>query len=1095
MFNLPTGYNPPSVLVETNTEFTQPVVYGNSKILAIVGVSDETKFASSVEVIRGSSSALDNPIFGEDQSEQFLASATGAYVPTYTFSVDHFPIVDGTGRGRVTKDPTSVTVYVNGDIANVVSIDGALGKITLQTPPFPGDQVTVDYFFKKTDTYIASEDLSFVIPSAAKVNAFTLFAPASPTDIPATLALALSNPGTAGNYIDASNGVAISFKAVGSPDSGAISGNGTNHLTIDIKKDATVYRTAAELAALINTLAFSKTGGSIIATLTGNGVCDDSLAGQTFNFEGGAGQASATMFQVKHLPIVDGSNGGVPTTTATDIEVFVNNIKTSVVSVNGSKGLFTLATPVAEGSSLKVNYYTNTYRDTFDELPNKDILSVSQCGYSPKGVDFIPDANFVLDQDTINWGTAVKSYPLSTSNEATPFGSNVITTELVDDSIYLAQASGVCDGQNITFSLAATPVDGTGKSVISDDPSSITVYVGPDPVAALMLGPVKVIRLTGSLGQFMLQQPPAANQKVFATYFESRVSDLAYTLTSVLSGPAGVGTFSAVASTGPVPSFKISGTLSGNFLLHQATGGVVFPHGESDIMGIPGATPSERITLTFVDSKHFKVTSSRTVAQAKIDGMGITGGVTTPTDSTLGSVGADGYLNQTFVDSTTGVRFTILDASASYLLSDYGYTELVQSPYSFKAGDQLFIDSSLSSSFSTGVSSLYKFIPGVRMIVKNTMNIPTGDQAQVRTYAKSGDEPSVGDVYYVSYTYAKPETGYDLQVYYSSQEANVYQDYGYPSATNKLALAAWLAFRNGADVIGLLQIKKSSGSTDASDSAYVSALTKLQTLYPGLSRKPQILSPLNCSSSFIPYLKKHVESQSSIKMRGECVGFFGFANNTNPSVVISTCSAIASERMVGVYPDGGIITLSDNFGNTKDIVVDGSMVAVAVAALYADPKWDTATPRTRKPITGFKRLFRRLDPNVQNSVAEAGCTLIEQVGSAFRVRHALTTDPGDVLSIQPSITFLKDEIQQDIRDLLDPFVGKKFTNNVITDMNHSLVAYFKAKIDSEYIQTFSDVAVVRDTSDPRIARVCAAYVPYGELTYVLVDLTIKSKAN
>jgi hypothetical protein len=256
-----------------------------------------------------------------------------------------------------------------------------------------------------------------------------------------------------------------------------------------------------------------------------------------------------------------------------------------------------------------------------------------------------------------------------------------------------------------------------------------------------------------------------------------------------------------------------------------------------------------------------------------------------------------------------------------------------------------------------------------------------------------------------------------------------------------------------------------------------------------------MIVPLNTSLSFLNYLKKHVETQSSIKMRGECVGFFGFANNTNPSTAISTCQSMGSDRMVCVYPDGGIVTISDSFGNAKDIVVDGSFVAVATAALFGDPQWDTATPRTHKNIVGFKRLFRRLDPNVMNTVAQSGCTLVEQVGAAFRLRHAVTTDPSNVLSIQPSITFLKDEIQQDIRDLYDPYIGRKFLNSVMIDMKSDLISYFKSKIDSELVQTYANIQVWRDETDARIARVKAAYVPVGELTYIFVDLLLRSRAE
>ncbi len=1089
---LPAGYNPPSVFTQTSTEFSQPIIDGGSKILAIIGVSDETKSASAIEVIRGSSSTLDNPIYAEDLSNQVLGTNA-------TFYVEHFPVVDGSGKGRTSKDPSSVTVYVNGEMVNVIALVGATGAVTIQTAPMPGDQVTADYYFKKKDTYVAGEDLSIAVPVAAKVSGLLLNAAGD-----ALLNLSLTNPGTSGNYVvdptDASSylGVCIQFTNSGLDDYQAVRQNGTDKLKVDLKKGDGTYRTAAELAHLINTYAFAKTGGFLKASVTGTPttVCDaTSVSSSWVGFEGGLGQSSAVMFKVANLPIVDGTDGGITTTDPSKIEVYVNGVRASVSSIDGAHGLFTLSSVVAEGASLKVSYYTNTYRDTSDELPNKDVLSVQQCGYSVKGLDFIPDVNFVLDQDMINWGSSVKAFPASTSSDATPFGSNLALTQLVDNQVFLVQAAGAADGQNVIFALPAAPVTGSGKGITSDNPLHVTVYVGTNPTTAFTSGPVDVVRLTGSVSQIMLKTPPAVGKSVYASYYESRLTDAAYTLTSVMPGPAEVGAYSVVSSLGTVPSYTV--TYVNVSASEIGLTGLVFPHAQSDIMGIPSKSPAEEITLTFTSATSFKVTSSRTQAQANADGLGRTGGATTPASGSadMGVVGATGYLNQTYIDSTTGVQFTILNAASGVDLTPFGYPEAVSLHYDFAAGDQVTITCTLNASLVTGSDHARTEIPGVKLVVKNTLGVSAGDTGTVQTYAKTGDEPNIGDVYYVSYLYAKPASAYDLQVYYSTQEDKVYSAYGYPSATNKLALAAWIAFRNGAKVIGLLQVKKDPGLNEANDAKYAMALAQLQTLYAGMSRKPQIIVPLNTSLNFLPYLKKHVETQSSMKMRGECVGFFGYANNTNPSTVITTCTSMASERMVSVYPDGGIVTLSDSFGNSTDLVVDGSFAAVAVASLFADPQWDTATPRTRKSITGFKRLFRRLDPNVMNSVAQAGCTLLEQVGSTFRLRHAITTDPSNVLSVQPSITFLKDEIQQDIRDLLEPYIGHKFLNSVLTDMRNDLVAYFKSKVDSELLQTYSDIVVARDDSDPRIARVKSAYVPVGELTYVFVDLLIRSRAD
>ena len=1092
---LPTGYNPPNVFTQTTIDYAQPIIDGSNKTVVLIGTSDEVNSAVGVEMIRGSSATLDNPIYGEDHSE--IANNSGK--PTFILTTRFFPVVDGSGLGKITKDPTKVSVYLNGEPVNVVSVNGQLGVITLQQPALPGDQLTVDYFFKKKDTYISGMNLSSAVPTAAKLTV-TIPNPNSPTPL-ASLVLAQTNTGPAGN----ASSIRFIASATGSPDYSAVQFNGSDALVIDLVSGVTVvagsggapdtevptFRTMGELADLIAAYAFTASGGLVkVSALTGSigraVPCSASLVhAQATPFSGGTGQSSNMTFQVSQVPMVDGTNGGVVTTNPSDVQVTVDGQIVGVTAVDGQHGFFTLANPVAEGSSLTVSYFTNTYQYTADQLPNVDIIDVQQCGYSVRGIDFIPGNSFVIDSDPVtntwfvDWGTAVSAKPLSTTLQATPFGQNVITTKLVDHKLYMIPAAGSCNGVNTIFTLATVPVDGTGHAIVTDNPSYISVFVGPDPYTASISAPVTVVRLTGSTAQVILRDAPATGNNVYVSYWESILSDATFTLSCVTTGPGNMGSYSAISSQGNVVGYTRSAFQVDDAYFHST--GVVWPHNMTDFLSIPGAAADEVITLTFTSPTRYTVTSNRTAAQAKADGYGITEGV--------------GYLNQTFRDSNTGVQFTMINPGDTGVLEGYGYTSPVEPSYVFQAGDTIVFTGTKNTAFLTGSGNPVCFIPGVEMVVQNTLGMPTGDQAAVQTYNKSGDQPSVGDVYYITYTYAKPASAYDLRVYYSTQEAQIYQDYGFPNPTNALSLAAWLALRNGAKLVGLMQVKKDPTLLTANDSKYVEAFTKLQSLYPGMEHKPEIIVPLTTSLTLLPYFKKHVETQSSMRMAGECVGFFGFANGTNPATVISTCQGMYSNRMVGAYPDGGVIQLADGYGNTRSVVVDGSFCAVALAAMYGDPQWDTATPRTRKPVVGFTRLYRRMDPNIMNAVAASGCTLVEQVGSIFRIRHAMTTDPSDVLSIQPSITFLADEVQREIRKLLDPYIGQKFLNSVLTAMRNDMTFYFKVKVDRELVQTYGDITVKRDPNDSRIARIQATYVPVGELTYIIVDLSIRSMAD
>lgn len=1241
MANLPTGYNEPQVFVDTQEEQTQPIVDGHSKVVALVGVADEVKIAMGVEVIRGSSSSMDNPVYDLDLSNQVLGTNS-------EFVVRPAPIVDGAGKGVITDDPSKVQVQINGEDVPVYSVKGATGLIRLVTAPMLGDRVTVSYFFKKKDTLVSNEDLSSQVPTPAK-----LIVPLSLTPA-VSLSMKLSNPGPAGNLVNTVNGpVGVSLKFVvstdGSSDPAAVSGSGSDTIVVDLKKEDGSIRTAAAVQDLINMFGYTQTGGFIKATTIGTAstVVDPAIAViAPGGFADGKGQGTAYTYQVEQIPIVDGSNGGRPTTDPSKIEVKVNGIAVPVSEVDGVYGRFTTTNPVDENSSLSITYYTNTYRDTFDELRHKGVIELTQCGYSTRSQDFVNDVDYVLDSDRINWGSAALVSSKKTTPGAVPFGGtnslvpNLITATMKDGEVYLAYCSGTIDGINNEFLLPTIPVDGTGTGRPTNKPSDLDIYVGLDPWDAFSRPKVNAVRLNAETRKFMLQAPPQPGFKVYATYFESRIDDNDFVLQCSMTGPVGVGRYTVSSTRGAVNKFT---NLTHNLLDSPgyAGGRIFWPNLISDLVGQPGASPDETIFITFsadgtkqtqgakaadttlfigsganrgllleqsvagtgtvVKVKAFKgvggadgvnavqvtgtatdytmeinllksngtvrtyadiitllgdgtaqnpgvgitypslttpkvyaklapqasaltlsdtgmsfnsseyavigtndfaeltggidpeeyatrfhVTSSRTLTQAQLDQKGLSGGV--KNDPSQPEIGALGFLNQTYIDASTGVRFTLVNPADAQKFGNDNPVDI----YYFKPGHVIQFRSATNEEF-TASTIPEVFIPGVHLFVANTLQVPVGDQAQVSTYNRSGKEPSIGDLYYVAYRYQKPESSYEPKTWLATQESDAYAEIGAPSQSNKLALAVWIAFRNGAKALQTIQIKRDPGFFDANEVKYIEALDKLTTLYPGMARKAQIIVPLLASNTFVPYLKKHVESQSSIKMRGNCVGIFGFANGTAPNAVIAVVQGATSERMLAVYPDGGIVTISDAYGNSKDLVVGGEMVAVAYGALFADPQYDDATPRTRKQIVGFKRLFRRLDIPTMNNLAQIGVSLLEQKGSSMVVRHALTTDPSDVLSIQPQITFLKDKIELEISDVCDPYIGRKFLPSTLTDLKTSVISYFRSLVDAELIQTFGEITVSQDKTDPRIAHVKAMYVPVGELSYILVDLTIRSR--
>src|SRR5271157_5517708 len=136
------SYSPPNVYVSTIAQNTVPTLLGGIRIPVLIGVAQESLSQTNFEMIRGSSSVADTPIFGEDVTGQWVVGGTSQN-PTfgnqdgnlYQFRVRNFPIVDGSGRGLVTYDSTKVSVSVNGQPVIASAVDGANGIVTVLIAP------------------------------------------------------------------------------------------------------------------------------------------------------------------------------------------------------------------------------------------------------------------------------------------------------------------------------------------------------------------------------------------------------------------------------------------------------------------------------------------------------------------------------------------------------------------------------------------------------------------------------------------------------------------------------------------------------------------------------------------------------------------------------------------------------------------------------------------------------------------------------------------------------------------------------------------------------------------------------------------------
>lgn len=602
------SYVPPGVYTRTLTEANVANIVAGLRIPVVIGVGQEELTQSDVEIVRGSSSTVDQQINNEDVSVAWVVDSTnpnnlvlGTQDGTrLTFQVRNRPVVDGQGFGRVTNDIRTVTVSVNGVPVSLGALKGQNGLVTLQVPTQPTDIVRCTYFFHRGDTAFTDDVSAQVTSTSAQ----------------------LTSPGFAPFVI-----------TTGSNDTFTLKVNGTLYSVVFAAGSTTAsgLKTQMDAAGIPNfsTAVFTDNAGldHLLFTATQSIVIQDGNANGPLGFSPGTATARRQSFQVFNRPIVDGSGGGTTTTDTSKVTVKVNNVQVIPTSVSGALGLVTLPFAPAVGSTVSITYWANTWQDTFDYLPNTLVTTVARCGISPGRADYIQGQDFVIanpsvDTSIIHWGTSASVTPGTTTPGAEPFDNTQVIPSLNDDQFYLAESTRLVDNTTIPATVSSTqfflpevPTTGNGRDttlgvplytsvtngkqdVVTNRPDLVVVRTGRNLRDALNRTPATVIAVDGSSRLITLKDPVPPDHVVYATFYYNRIVDDTYLLTCTVPGPIGAGQYTVFSTTQNANLYQTRfGTKTGLAQIIQWPRGVeqipdAFHTGE-------GTPVSETVTCTF----------------------------------------------------------------------------------------------------------------------------------------------------------------------------------------------------------------------------------------------------------------------------------------------------------------------------------------------------------------------------------------------------------------------------------------------------------------------------------------------------------------
>jgi hypothetical protein len=445
-----------------------------------------------------------------------------------------------------------------------------------------------------------------------------------------------------------------------------------------------------------------------------------------------------------------------------------------------------------------------------------------------------------------------------------------------------------------------------------------------------------------------------------------------------------------------------------------------------------------------------------------------------------GGGGSDGVVGQTYTDSVTGLTFTILerDGAGNY---DTGAT----ATYNMTVRGEGVCDA----------NNPVTAIPGLWTWVANTAGVEVGDTVSIETYKRGANEkePANNQSYYVTYTFQKrdftPKIFTKLQVLEDS--------YGATGPDAPVSLASYLMMLNGAGAIGVKQVLKTPGQTNAPESSYLNAIDELEGMLPGGIRPALLLPLVPASLDMAQYLSEHCTIQSDIAHHAERTTLLGFSAGTQPSEAAALVSALnggaGDWRVRFMYPDMMTVTTTDYLGNDTESLIDGRYLACMMAARQLSSNRDVATPWTGTRLVGTNGLARKMDAVAMNQVASAGISVCENKAGMIQVRHGLSSDMTDVLTKTPTVVQIVDLVQQSSRAALQNYIGVKFLPGILSQLEGNLCMMFQRMIAAQIVTNYTGVKATVSSDDPTLANMEAFYQPVFPLLYIVLNFNLRSQ--
>lgn len=313
---------------------------------------------------------------------------------------------------------------------------------------------------------------------------------------------------------------------------------------------------------------------------------------------------------------------------------------------------------------------------------------------------------------------------------------------------------------------------------------------------------------------------------------------------------------------------------------------------------------------------------------------------------------------------------------------------------------------------------------------------------------------------------------------------------------NTVTIGGLLSLRNGAQstIVGQLDNSGFTNSIAPSGSEYSAALnTHLETLKSDIEM-PYYLVPMlpdnsvtfatnsEAQSNAINPVWNHCKLMSAPENKGERTCVAGFLAATSVANFKSYGSSYFSQRAIIVAP--GDLEFTEISGKT----INGSLGAAALAGKVC------SITRVSQSILNEALVGISVATNFYNSVQQRdltskGITFIISDAGVPKVIAGKTTDITSADTEDIAVVAVADYTKKVTREeLANTFIGAPINSRLVGAMGGKMSSIFERLIQEQILDTYKDITVKQDATEPRLMQVTASIKPVYSLWWVSINM-------